>query len=214
MVSYTVQHTAGRGAILWGRGDIAMKTRLLRHAKEAMAEARTCQANMSSARSFDDFGKHWRVWLRSVQRIWNKLEGACHSHPRFQTIKRDHTHLERQDPLLKYIKVARDVDEHSVREISTASVSQMIRGAVPGTLHVESLRIVDGRITEYKGSPIIVHQVGVFALLSVENRGMRVDPPVQHKGIPITPPTPQQVASLAMIYFEELLARTERECGE
>lgn len=193
----------------------AMRHRAFRHVREALDEGRACASNLHRAGTFDDFNRHWRAWLRAVQRVWNKLEAVCHEHPKFNAIKSQHVYLERADPLLRYIKMARDADEHSVEELvrtqlGIRKIAVQRMPSQPG-VYIEKVHTELGNLRVYSGTGRVGLSLAV-GLVPVTNRGVRADPPDQHCGTPISPPTLQRVVELTMAYFDDLLARAEREC--
>lgn len=190
----------------------AVPPRARRHVNETLEEARTCHEGLRQASRFNDFDRRWRAWLSLAQRIWNKLEGAYHAHPKFVAIRDRHRNLEKTDPLLKYIKFARDTDEHSVREVTEVSHALLIN-PIPGSggVSLSWTKRGDVRTLDVR-SPVEIRQETRVELLPVENRRVKVEPPREHLGTPVVPLTALRVAELAMVYFEDLVASTERDC--
>lgn len=170
-----------------------MRRRGFRHSRDALENARLALERCRAARSFDEFDENWRMWLRDVQRVWNKLEAVA-SEPRFQSLRNRHQHLERTDPLLKYIKIARDSDEHSVRDVSH---------------EMFDLELTPTDIFGHENVFFSKTRYATPVLWPVQNRGAKADPPTSHLGTPIGSADAFRVAELAMQYFEDLIARAE-----
>ena len=179
-----------------------------------MEDARTCGNQLAQAKTIADFDKHWRAWLRAIQRIWHKLEDAGRSHAQFQAIKSAHRALERTDELIRYIKQARDVDEHSVRDVAGATSRTTIRPVNQSAgIYVQRMEIRNGQLVTYQGTPIHVEQLLTMVLLPVVNRGVVYAPPQKHLG-EIIENSPLRVIELAMAYYGSLVDRADRECVE
>jgi hypothetical protein len=90
----------------------------LGHAYSELEFAGTAITHMKSAEDFREFEYHWKAFLTAIERVWIKAERACqpvlNSFARWQG---SYTRLRRKDPLLRYLKHARDADTHTVAEI-------------------------------------------------------------------------------------------------
>lgn len=151
-----------------------------------------------SVGDFSEYEKAWREFLRRIERVWVKTQAAVHSMPNWQKIESEVSRLRKKDPLLCYLQQARNVDEHSI--------SDLTKDWDP------KLKI------KQKGDKVeLSWQVWDRPLLPVKNRGVVYDPPKTHLGQSIEhlkckgKAEPRVVAELALRFYCDFLNRVSAE---
>ena len=116
--------------------------------------------------------------------------------------------------LLRYLKQARDADNHSIQEVAEEIPGQYsftVPGG-PGVVHIESLRIEGGKVVEYKGShpgteTITPPQIKV---VPVKNSGKWYNPPSTHMGSPVPSHHPAYLAEQGLNFYIDFLEDVEK----
>ena len=161
---------------------------------------------MRESRSFADFEEGWKAFLTALEKAWAKLElAAKHSNnSRFQPWAGPYAKLRRTDPLLKYLRHARNADHHTLSDsvnFSPQKLTVKVPGG-PGPVYIERLEMRKGRI-DYKGShPLEMDYAAPrLELLRVKDRGEWYNPPNQHLGRPLTAQDPLAVAEQGLAFY-------------
>jgi hypothetical protein len=148
---------------------------------------------------FAAFESDWREFLQKIERVWNKIQAAVCQYPGWRKIESEINRLRSEDPLLSYLRHARNADEHSIQNVASDW---------------------DGRL---RASQIGATSVRVEwdpwdrPLLPVKNRGVLYQPPREHLGMDFTDrlkkgtAEPIVVADLALHFYKNLLDRVNRE---
>lgn len=171
---------------------------------------------MVSAESYEEYEESWSDFLNRLEKIFEKLDKACFPiRSKFISLISRENMLRGSDPLLQYLKQARNADTHTIQEIaqrvpgSYAVGFDMTQGG-EGT-YIESLKIVNGSVTEYKGShPLVI----TFTPESVEvkevvNRQQRYAPPTTHLGKPLDTRHPTELAKLGIEFYQQLFDKVQ-----
>ena len=188
----------------------------LSRAKSELRAATSAIGRMKAARTFPEFEDAWRDFLSSLEKVWKKAERETDVvRAQFAPWRKPAEDERRQDPLLRYVFHARNVDHHTIQEIvqhvpgSTAVGPTSMPG---GVWHIESMTLQDGQLVEYRGNtPIRVDITPTrIKLLEVKDRGVSYPPPDRHLGQPLPAPDPVTVAELALSYYSRFVANVER----
>lgn len=112
--------------------------------------------------------------------------------------------------LLRYLKQARDVDNHSIQEVVEQKPGKysFTLPSGPGVVHIDVLRTgADGRVVEYRGShaPTIVDEPPQINVVPVKNHGEWFNPPTSHLGQPVQVRHPIPLAELGLQFYSALL---------
>jgi hypothetical protein len=116
---------------------------------------------MKESKNFNDYKKNWRDFLQYLERCWLKAERECQSFKnKFEPWQGTFKNLRKNDPLLKYLKNSRDVDQHSIQEIvekipgSTSGYFIDSEGNRKYEGRIDNLVIENGQIVQYEGDPM------------------------------------------------------------
>ena len=183
----------------------------LKHSKvELRAAARAIQ-DMDNATDLEIFEHHWKVFLSCIEKLWEKMEKACESSSKFPPWQGKHRRTRKKDPLLRYLKQARNADNHSIQDLnyinsgSFTVIHKDPRTGISGTKHItqdESLK--------YNQDELFIN---IFSphpeVLPVTNKGVRYDPPKIHLGERIDDLHPSTLAVLGLKFYSELINEAE-----
>lgn len=145
---------------------------------------------------FASFDASWREFLQKLERVWNKTQAAVCRHPRWPRLEAEVANLRNNDPLLRYIRHARNADEHSIQSMTTDWNANL-------------------RVSQVEASSVKLEwDPWDRPLLPVKNRGVVYEPPREHLGRSIADKfkkgsaEPIVVADLALHFYRNLLDRT------
>jgi len=187
----------------------------LYHAKRELIAAEKAIERMTKSGSIEDLEDEWKNYLNAIEKCWVKTERACqHVRNKFQPWQGNFAKERKKDPLLKYIKHARNSDQHTIQEgmeNKDASSSMYVEGG-PGVTHIERLEIKDGKLVEYKGNkPLIIENLpNRVELLRVKDGSKTYNPPKSHKEIKLHWPAPIDVAVLGLEYYRDFVSQVEQ----
>jgi hypothetical protein len=154
-----------------------------------IVQAETEIKKMSNASSIDEFAETWKSFLNRLERIWSKNKARYRENPKWSGFTAHYTSARKTDPLLSYLRNARNADTHSEFEITDKTPSGIGIGANDGrTLVIDHLVINhQGKITVLKGSEnMSIHFVPEkLHLKNVVNEMINYPVPTQHLGSPI-----------------------------
>ena len=146
-----------------------------------------------SVGSFSEYEAAWRDFLGRIERVWTKIEAAMSQVEGWQSVQSRVVAERRNDPLLSYVVQARNVDEHTIQDVTAdwrASLNATQIG--PGQVRLE-------------------WKPWDRPLLPVRNRGVIYAPPRSHLGTDFTERLGKGqaeaviVASMAMRYYCNLI---------
>lgn len=168
-------------------------------ASEAIAE-------MQVADEFDRYEKAWLDYLHYLDRGWNKLEKLLEG---ISQQKLSHARQTRKsDALLSYLMHARNVDEHTVRQVVAKRPGSLkiTGGPGGGTIH-RGVFSGDGQVGNlvYEGALDIDFVPERMEIIGVTDRGVLYDIPAHHLGVPLKSLIPHDLARLALDYYKSLL---------
>jgi hypothetical protein len=168
---------------------------------------------MRSAPNFEHFESEWRAYLNCIEKVWVKSERACyHLRTKFQPWQGTYHRLRKKDMLLRYLKQARDADNHSVQDLAQIKPGgRGIRFVNPKGGYIKHMEINNGEIVRYEGDPIVVEEIpSTIAAVSVKNSGEWYNPPTSHLGKPVVSQHPLELAVLGHAFYEGYLNEIEK----
>lgn len=185
----------------------------LRQPRAELAAARRAIEGMRTANGMEEFESHWRIFLNAIEKVWQKVEGCCQPvRSAFQPWQGRYQALRKTDMLLRYIKQARDADNHSIQDITAFQAgSRAMRFVNPRGGHIKRMQISGGQIVHYEGDPMIVedhppHPIAV----RVKNHGEWFNPPSTHLGHPVPNQHPVLLAELAHKFYSSYIDEVDR----
>jgi hypothetical protein len=104
---------------------------------------------MREARTFDAAEDGWRDFLTSVEKSWMKAERECQGvRAQFEPWQRRFKDERGSDPLLQYLRHARNADSHTIQDTVKREPGSVSFGpSKPGDWHIDRLTIKGGRVS-------------------------------------------------------------------
>jgi hypothetical protein len=169
---------------------------------------------MRTAGEFAGFEEAWRDFLGSIEKCWAKVEQGCQGfRSPYQPWAGSFSQIRKKDPLLRYLKHARNADQHTIQEI-VAHHRGGWTSFIPASdkpIQIDRMVVEDGRLMEYRGSEPLHFRIypDRVELLRVKDRGEWYNPPMQHLDQPLQSNSPLAVAELGLRFYEDFVVRTE-----
>ena len=186
----------------------------IEQARKRIQKARAAVAVLAQACTFSDADSAWSDFLLASGGVYSKLEqgakGSGQSEAWFGRKKHDRKH----DPLLNYIHHARNAEEHSIKSTTSHHSGSF---AVKGSGHYRFDGVIGTetnlKITHLCGEPPNIEITHPHVKL-ITVRDIRYDdrfnPPTSHLGEDLRDQSPLGVATLALSYFEALVAEADK----
>lgn len=135
-----------------------MTDELLKYPRAELRSAARAIRDMKQANSLEEFEAEWREFLTYLEKVWTKVERSCQTvRNKFEPWQGKYHRLRKKDMLLRYLKQARDADNHSIQDFTKIeSGSRSIRFENPKGGYIKHMEIRDGEIAAYEGDPIVV----------------------------------------------------------
>src|SRR5262245_10998656 len=162
---------------------------------------------MRRTQSFAEYEEAWQACLGRLERAWNKTKDMFPD-GQYAPWRGQHEHMRNSDQLLRYLKQARDAEEHTICEtISKESGGIGINPSSGNTLHIENMTINHGKITIGKANPGIA--ITIFPerakLMPAVSRGVTTPIPEEHLGQTFVGTNPVEMAEAGLKYYEALI---------
>ena len=176
----------------------------LKHSRAELTAAERAIDAMRQAPTLEEFEAEWRDFLNHLEKAWIKVERACQPQAAaFQPWQGMYLRLRKKDMLLRYLKQARDADNHSIQDIAEVKPgSQSYRFINPSGGHIKRMEIVDGVVRHYEGDPMTVEiRPPEPVAVRVQNRGEWFNPPTSHLDQPVESQHPVYLAELGLRFY-------------
>lgn len=182
--------------------------------KTELQKAKAQVEAMNNASSLEDFEETWKQYLFRLERVWSKSKDRYKRYPKWSGWSAPYSTARKNDPLLVYLRNARNADEHTEQEIADKLPSGIGIGASDGgALYIEELAIIGGRITELKGSSNMKVEFvpGRLRLRDVTNKGILYLVPTSHLGKEVDTTDIISIARLGLSYYESFCSAAIKE---
>lgn len=185
----------------------------LRHPRLELAAAAKAITGMRDAKSLDEFETQWRSYLNAIEKLWQKVERCCqHVRNAFEPWQGVYHRLRKKDMLLRYLKQARDADNHSIQDVTKIQPGRRgYRFVNPIGGYIKHMEIRNGEVVHYEGDPMVVEETPPHPVaVAIKNNGEWFNPPTSHLGQPIKTQHPLLLAELGLKFYSEYLDETEK----
>ena len=192
-----------------------MEAEPLKPAKLELRAAENAIHKMEAASSVVEFEEEWRDFLGCLEKVWNKTERCCEVvRSQFQPWQGTYTRLRRKDMLVRYLKQARDADNHSIQEVieyTPPSRQIIVGGSTDGKSTAFYGLVVAGDKVLYEGTtPIHIKTTAERVVaVRVKNNGEWHNPPTSHLGKPVPDAHPLTIAKLGLEFYQNFLEEVE-----
>jgi len=159
---------------------------MLTQARRELDVAHSALEKMAGAHDYNEIELQWENLLSRVERCWEKTVLELTPKPKFGGIRSKYEGLRKTDPLLAYLKQARNANEHSLQIVLRADGSRIAKlegeggGELVQILHIGNnvFRIIPLNDAARKGLKFYPR----CKVLQVENRGAKFPEPKTHLG--------------------------------
>lgn len=183
------------------------------HSRIELSKAAAALQAMEASEDLEAFERHWQDFLHRLERVWIKCMAQYKSSSRWQGWSGKIVGLRRNDPLLSYLKNARDADQHTLSAITVRSPSELTltAGGPQGRALIKRLTIDrDGKLLmEGDGVLNVLFRPEHTRLLPVVNRGRTYPVPSSHLVRPINPEDVLAVAHAGWAFYASVLDQAE-----
>lgn len=185
----------------------------LKPARIELLAANKALASMRAAKSIDEFESEWRLFLNAIEKLWQKIERCCqHVRSKFEPWQGTYHRLRKKDMLLRYLKQARDADNHSIQDVTAIQAGQRgYRFANPQGGYIKRMEIRNGEVVHYEGDPMIVEETAPHPVaVRIKNNGEWFNPPTNHLDKPLSTHHPVCLAELGLAFYAGYLDEVEK----
>jgi hypothetical protein len=185
----------------------------LRSPKADLASAYRAVERMKQAGNRDEFEAEWRDFLNCLEKVWVKTERSLqYVRDKFQPWQGKYTNLRRKDMLLRYLKQARDADNHSIQDVMDVTPATLaIHPGPTGVSHIRRITVDGlGNIdVDADGDPRLEITPPKVRAVKVLNSGNWYNPPTSHLGLPVHDDHPLTIAELGLRFYADFLNEAE-----
>lgn len=175
---------------------------------------------MVTAADSDEYAHEWREFLFHLERVWERALNAYESRSSFQKLNQKYRKLRKGDPLLRYLKQARNAETHTLQGTLTSPLNIMVRdkSGRPFNLSRLDTTLVDGCLTiDIRTHDILLDldadvSRGTPSLARFLCRGKWYNPPSSHLGNRLSTQNPVVVGKIGLDccrHFVQEIAKTE-----
>lgn len=183
-------------------------------ARKEIKAAKKCISDMESSTNFDDMEQLWRNCLNHIEKSFTKLLNAINPvKGQFTNAFSKEYAIKGNDDLLRYIKQARDCDNHTIGDISQKVPASTTINPAPGsdTLYIKKLIFDGAGIMHFEGGPALIefHHESIEAI-AVTSRSGTYEPPKSHLGNPINSKKPVALAKAGVAFYESWIEESSK----
>ena len=179
-------------------------------------------SNMAEAESFSDFEEEWQIFLYRIQRAWERCERKIKKEKGFQQWFKPYQKLRKNDPLLVFLKQARDAETHAVSGTIDKPLSLQVYEKTGRSFQIEDIEstLNDGVLVVDIKSPDLFLNLDVEVkhtdpkLVKFKNRGVVYEPPKKHIGNQLENDHPVAISQLGLVFYRSFVEEAERNFSE
>lgn len=172
---------------------------------------------MKSTTDFSEFQESWENFLFRIERAWEFTERTLKSKKGFQQWHKPYTDLRKKDPLLVFLRQARNAEMHSVSPTVTKPLKMSVvdKSGRGFQLNSISSRLENGTLTIDMDSPDILLDLDTRIVptdpevVRFKNRGKWYNPPWQHLRKRIRDLHPVALAELGLVFYRAYVNEAE-----
>ncbi|WP_421706394.1 hypothetical protein [Alloalcanivorax xenomutans] len=172
---------------------------------------------MKSTTSFSDFQESWENFLFRIERAWEVTERTLKSKKGFQQWYKPYAELRKKDPLLVFLRQARNAEMHSLSPTVTKPLAMEVVDKSGRGFHLNSVssRLENGTLTIDLDSPDILLNLDTRIMpadpevVRFKNRGKWYNPPWQHLRERIRDLHPVALAELGLVFYRAYVNEAE-----
>jgi hypothetical protein len=186
--------------------------------KQDVARASKFLEEVANATTTSDFEAAWYDFLVRLERAWELTNAQFHREHWFQKTYSPYAKLRKKDPLLRYLKQARNAETHSLQGSLDAPLSIHFKEKYGRPFSVERIKssIKGGVLSIDIDSPDILleYEASLFRqtpqLTRFKNRGKWYNVPTHHLGNSLTETSPLIIGKLGLDFCKAFVGEVER----
>lgn len=175
--------------------------------------AEQCLQRMADASDLGTFETEWEHFLFRIERVWERTEKKYRNHKGFQKWFSPYQQLRKKDPLLRYLKQARNAETHSLEGTLASPLRINIKEKYGRDFQIKSVSTT----LENKNLTVNLESNDLFLELDTEifrkipsvtrikNRGKWFNPPSSHLGNRLNESSPIVLGKLGLSFFRILV---------
>ena len=190
---------------------------MLRNSIKDLDIAQRSIEEMAKTTNFDTFVEHWQNYLFRIERAWENVDRTLQKQRGYQQWIKPYKVLRKKDPLLIFLKQARNAETHGItnsvdKPLSLAIRDKWGRGFSPSLIESE---FEDGVLTfnintQEVGRDFIAELLPSDPkIVNVKNRGKRYKVPWSHMKSKIEDIHPVPIAQLGLAFYSGLVSEAE-----
>lgn len=173
---------------------------------------------MADASTFDAYAHEWTGFLYQLERLWARAFQLYKFAPWFQEVSPTYHKLRRQDPLLRYLKQARNAETHTLQGSLISSLNVAVREKYGRPFELSQIKtsIEEGCLTIDLESRELLLDLdasvsrGAPALARVLCRGKWYNPPKTHLGNHLPTQNPVVVGKIGLDFCRSFIGELSR----
>ena len=187
-----------------------MHAKAMGKARAAFARAEQSLTALKESNDFPSIETHWEAFLDNASKVFTRLEQAANATSKGKAWWGSQVRQWKQDPLLLYIRQARDATNHSIQEVARVNPGYARPVDDPSPEELEHVH----KEAQELGLPYAV--LGGCEVVwphvecvDVSNKGTMFPRPTSHLGGPTTTNTPADIGDLALLHLAKMIRETE-----
>lgn len=172
---------------------------------------------MKQTTSFDEFRESWENFLFRIERAWELTERKLRGKKGFEKWHKPYTILRKKDPLLIFLKQARNSEMHSTSSTVSKPLKLILEDKTGRGLTVNSIssKLEKGTLTIDIGTYDLLPDLGVNIvptepeLVKIKNRGKWYHPPWTHLMEKIYDLNPVSIAEMGHKFYSTYVTEAE-----
>jgi hypothetical protein len=162
---------------------------------------------MRASRTIDELETCWNDFLHAIDRVWHKAEQSHKGNKRWAGWVGGYTSDRKTDPVLTYLRHARNADQHTIEDITSKQLgAYTLTAASSGPAVIHGFKVfADGSVSvDGIGEVQLSFSPGRVKMLPVQDRGCTYAPP---------PCSLLQAAERGLKYYADFVDVIEYEFG-
>jgi len=185
--------------------------------KKDLKIAESAIERMKTTTNFGEFQEDWENFLFRIERAWEFTERTLNPVSGFQQWHKPYTALRKKDPLLIFLKQARNAEMHSVTATLTRPLKMAVTDKSGKGFRLDSIssKLENGVLSIEMESPDIIVDVHSELIptdpevVRFKNRGKWYNPPWQHMKERIIDLHPVALAELGLTFYKAYIHEAE-----
>jgi hypothetical protein len=178
--------------------------------------------DMLIAKTLPEFTGAWQDFLFRLERMWETTKAKYQKEPWFLGFYHVYDQLKRKDPLLKYLKEARNAETHTIEGTLDSPISILVKDKYGRPFQVDGITytLVNGHLTINIDGPhlLLDYEADVWregpTLASFRCRGKWYSPPRTHLGMDVKSKSPVVIGKLGLAFCKSFLDEMARKAGK